>query len=33
MESLGRDFAFVKAVDGGVAAWGKLYDWRMCKNI
>ena len=26
-------FAFVGVVDGGVAAWGKLYDWRMCKNI
>lgn len=23
MESLGRDFAFVGVVDGGVAAWGK----------
>lgn len=33
MESLGRDFAFVGGVDGVVASWGKLYGWRMCKNI
>lgn len=32
-ESLGRDFCVCRVVDEFVAAWGKLYGWRICKNI
>ncbi len=33
MESLGQDFCVCGGGGWGVAAWGKLFDWRMCKNI
>ena len=32
-ESLGRDFCVCGGGGWDVAAWGKLYGWRMCKNI
>lgn len=33
MESLGQDFCVCGGGGWGVAAWGKLYGWRICKNI